>query len=81
MNLALSCEARTRIVVPTVYREDYLLALKALSRNSEPEPYVRMLTRAAEFSRWLDYSSQTRLFRQLSESHALVQPAEARLKF
>jgi len=81
MNLALSGEARTRIIVPTVYREDYLLALKALSRNSEPEPYVRMLTRAAEFSRWLDYSSQTRLFRQLSESNALVQPAAARLKF
>ena len=81
MNLALSGEARTRIIVPTVYREDYLLALKALSRNAEPEPYVRMLTRAAQFSRWLEYSSQTRLFRQLSESNALVQPAEARLTF
>ena len=81
LNLALSGEARTRAIVPTVYREDYLLALKALSRNSEPEPYVRMLTRAAQFSRWLDYSSQTRLFRQLSESNALLQPAEGRLQF
>lgn len=81
MNLALSGEARTRIIVPTVYREDYLLALKALSRNCEPEPYVRMLTRAAEFSRWLDYASLTRVFRQLHESNALSQPSEARLKF
>ncbi len=81
MNLALASGGRTRIIVPTVYREDYLLALKALSGNADPGPLVRMLTRAAEFSRWLDYSSQTRLFQQLAESHALAEPAEAKLTF
>jgi hypothetical protein len=81
MNLALSGGNRTRIIIPTVFREDYLLALKALSRNTEPEPYVRMLTRAAAFSRWLDYSSRTVLFRQLEESHALSRASEAKLRF
>jgi len=80
MNLALSAGARTRIVVPTVYREDYLLSLKALSNNGDTTPYVRMLTRAAEFSRWLRYDSVEATFAQLHASNALKRPSEARLE-
>jgi hypothetical protein len=81
MNLALSAAGLTRIIVPTAFREDYVLALKAISHNSNTEPYERMLKRAADFSRWLDYDSQTTCFEQLHTSNALKQPNEAKLTF
>jgi len=81
MNLAFSEAGLTRIIIPTVFREDHLLSLKALSRNSKPEPYGRMLERASEFSSWLDYRSQPTCFEQLKESNALARPEEAKLNF
>ncbi len=81
MNLALSAERHTRIIVPTVFRDDYLPALKALSHNRDPQPYVRMLSRAAAFSRWLDYRSEAACFTQLGASNALADPGEAKLTF
>lgn len=81
MNLALSAESRTRIIVPTVFRDDYLTSLRALSREREPEPYVRMLNRAAAFSGWLDFRSQEACFAQLAASSAMEDPSEAKLTF
>lgn len=79
MNLVLSNAGRVRIIIPTVFREDYLLALKALTNHAEPEPYVRMLSRAGRFSGWLDFSSRAVLFRQLTESNALSEAEADRL--
>ena len=78
MNLALSQAGLTRVIA---FREDYVLSLKALSHNSNPEPYGRMLQRAADFSRWLDYSSQVKCFEQLHSSNALKDPKEGKLTF
>jgi hypothetical protein len=41
---------------------------------SNPEPYGKMLQRATDFSRWLDYSSQVKCFEQLHTSNALKDP-------
>ena len=79
MNLILSAAGLTRIIIPTVFREDYTLALKALTNHANAEPYVRMLNKVARFSALLDYSSQERLFAQLKASNALKEPATARL--
>jgi hypothetical protein len=53
LNLFLTQAGLTRIIIPTVFRDDYISALKALSSNAHPMPLVRMLTRAARFSRCL----------------------------
>jgi hypothetical protein len=79
MNLILSEAGLTRIVIPTVFREDYILALKALTNDGHTEPYVRMLTRAAQFSWALDYGDQGHLLQQLDRSNAKKEPAEAKL--
>ncbi len=88
MNLSLSAAGLTRIIVPTVYRDDYFSALHALShsRPDEPpypriEPYVSMLNRAAAFSRWLDSSSVPALETALDVSNALKRPSQGRLTF
>jgi hypothetical protein len=55
MNAHLTEAGLSRIVIPTVYREDYLLPLKALSQTREPEGYVRSMTRAQRWSAAFDY--------------------------
>ena len=79
MNHFLSAAGLTRIIIPTVFREDYTLSLKALSHNGDAEPYVRMLNTAAKFSALLDYGSQQQMFEQLERCQALREPNEGRL--
>jgi Fic family protein len=55
MNAELYTQGFSTIIIPNVYRIDYLSNLKALSRRSAPENYVRMLSIAHEFSA-LDFS-------------------------
>lgn len=71
MNLFLTEAGLTRIIVPTVYRDDYISALKAMSVNSLPIPLVRMLGRAARFSRWVNMTSKTTAFADLKRSNAM----------
>lgn len=66
LNLFLTQAGLTRIIIPTVFRDDYISALKALSINAHPVPMVRMLGRAARFSRWLDMRSKEGAFAALN---------------
>jgi hypothetical protein len=79
MNLILSQAGLTRIVIPTAFREDYILSLKALTNDGHAEPYVRMLTTSAKFSALLDSSDSDRMLAQLAKSNATKEPNEARL--
>jgi fido (protein-threonine AMPylation protein) len=81
MNLFLTEAGLTRIIIPTVYRDDYISALKAMSGNSHPLPLVRMLARAARFSRWIDMSSKANAFAALKKSNALERAEVAKLIF
>lgn len=56
LNCALTGAGMSRILVPTVYREDYLLPLKALSHQASAEAYVGMLTRLQTWSSRLAYA-------------------------
>lgn len=81
MNHFLTQAGLTRIIIPTVFRDDYISALKAMSGNAHPVPLLRMLARAAHFSRWLDTSSTASCFSALTRSNALERPEVARLTF
>lgn len=56
MNCMLSAENLSRVMIPTVYREDYLLPLKALSHNQVAEPLLAALGRAQRWSAAFDYT-------------------------
>jgi hypothetical protein len=65
MNCMLSAQAMSRIIVPTVYREDYLLPLKALSLNGHPEPLLAAMTRIQRWSAAFDYTLPRPQLRQV----------------
>lgn len=50
MNAELVATGESKILIPNVYRIDYLGALKKLTKQANPDTYIRMLQRAHEFS-------------------------------
>ncbi|TCC99830.1 Fic family protein [Pedobacter psychroterrae] len=50
MNAELVKGEQSKIIIPTVFREDYIPALRVLSRQQHPDVYIRMLQRAQQFT-------------------------------
>jgi hypothetical protein len=77
MNAELVTAGEERIIIPTVYRSNYLTALKAMSQSSHPTPIVRTLDFARKWVAavpWTDLESS----RGVMEScYAFVDPTEA----
>lgn len=81
MNAELAAVNQCRIIVPTVYRDDYLLALRRLSRAHDPDAYIKMLTRAQAFTASIDFSDYEYALRSLRAAHAFQSPFEGKLVF
>ncbi|MBJ7882880.1 Fic family protein [Gelidibacter salicanalis] len=80
MNAELSTAGQTKIIIPTVYREDYLGALRRLTRNKDPKVYIRMLERAQAFSHTIYGSGMNEMEDKLCQSNAFKESDEAVLK-
>lgn len=80
LNAELTSGGRARIIIPTVYREDYLLALRALTRQGNTDPYLRMLDRAQEFTSRIDFNDYERALAQLRAANAFLEPHEGQLR-
>ena len=50
MNAELNSASQLKIIIPTVFRIDYIGALRQLTRNGNPDIYIKMLQRAQLFS-------------------------------
>jgi Fic family protein len=46
MNAELSSKGFSKIIIPTVYREDYMGALKKLTKQRDADSYIRMMLRS-----------------------------------
>lgn len=79
MNAELSAKGLSKIIIPTVYREDYMGALRKLTRQRVAHAYVRMLLRAYEFSLNLHGESINEMEKYLIESDAFKEPKEGKL--
>ena len=79
MNAELVAGQLTKIIIPTVYREDYLLALRKLTRRQIPDAYIRMMDRAQAFSHSLNLNDFDALLHQLEMSNAFMESDEGRL--
>lgn len=49
MNAELAAADQVRILIPIVYRSNYLSALRALSINAHPEPIIKTLVFAQRY--------------------------------
>ncbi len=79
MNAEMVSNEQSRIIVPTVYRDDYLLTLRRLTREGDADPYIRMLARIVRFTAGIDFSSLTTAEEQLEACNAFKSPNEGKL--
>ncbi|MFO1060017.1 MAG: Fic family protein [Dongiaceae bacterium] len=77
MNAELVAAGEQRIVIPTLYRNNYLSALKAATNRTSPEPLVRMLDFAQRFTLAVDWTDFQRAERDLRAAHAFMDSNEA----
>jgi Fic family protein len=77
MNAELAAAGEQRIIIPTVFRNNYLAALRALTRSVEPEPLVRTLDFAQRYTAKVDWSARHISLRILEATHAFTDAATA----
>jgi hypothetical protein len=77
MNAELSSQGAQRIVIPLVYRDNYLQSLRALSRNGNPAPLIRVLDFAQHYAAAIPWQDLRLAEQMLKETNAFVPPEEA----
>ena len=80
MNAELSSKGMSKIIIPTVYRDDYLGALKKLTKQVEPDAYARMLLKAYQFSSNVFDENRDLMEKFLLNCNAFKEPKEGKLK-
>ena len=78
MNAELVNAGQSKIIIPTVYRDDYLLTIKKLTNQSEPNSYIEMLTKAHEFSNNLHFENYDDLYNYLESHNAFYESDEGK---
>ena len=80
MNAELVKADQSRIIVPTVFREDYLLALRKLTRRKDPSAYINVMTKLHQFSDNLYGNDFSELKDYLEACNAYEDPSQAKLQ-
>ena len=76
-NAELSAAGQQRLMIPTIFRDGYLRALRAMSREADPTPLIRVLDRAQELCMQLDWTELPAARTQLQSVNAFLSPSEA----
>jgi len=77
MNAELSAAGQERIIIPTVFRTEYLQALRALSHNKVAESLIRVLDFAQRYVSEISFEAYESAHAQLERTNAFKEPADA----
>jgi len=77
MNAELCRAGQERIIVPSVYRTEYLQSLRALTHNQRPEAVISVMDFAQRFTSAVDFADYPQAVRLLERCHAFAAPADA----
>ena len=77
MNAGLIAAGEERIIIPTIYRANYLSALKALSLTGNPDALVRALDYAQQWTHTLPWDELYQTQQALQTCHAFMQADSA----
>ncbi len=77
MNAELVAGGEERIIVPTVFRDNYLAALRALTRTGRPDPLISVLDYAQRWTRAVNWISIPETQHELEACNAFLDSDEA----
>ena len=74
MNAELVSGGQRRILIPTVFRDDYLTGLRVLTRQGHADPFIEVLDFAQKYTAAIDFSDYDRALATLRATHAMEVP-------
>jgi hypothetical protein len=77
MNAEYVAGDEQRAVIPTISRNDYLRALRRLSRQDRPDLFVTFVDRVRRWTARMDWSTLASARAQLERTHAFVDANDA----
>jgi hypothetical protein len=77
MNAELVAASEQRVIIPQIYRNNYLMALRALTVNERADALISTLDFAQRYTASLDYSSFEGARAMFEQTNAFRDPAEA----
>jgi hypothetical protein len=77
MNAELVAQDEQKIIIPTVYRNNYVSALKALSQSGKSTPIVQVLDFAQRYTTAIPWEEFDRAREELQSTHAFLDANEA----
>ena len=77
MNAELVAAGQQRIIIPTIYRSNYLSSLKSISNRTSAEPLIRMMDFAQRFTLSVDWTDFQRAEADLKAANAFMDGTEA----
>ena len=89
MNAELISGEQTRIIIPSVFRSEYLQSLKRLTRHSDPSAFIRVMDYLQEFVSRIDFSNQVAAeavlreclaFEETDDAVRLIMPTRAKIE-
>ena len=78
MNSELVAAKETRIIIPSVYRNEFVASLKRLTNHLQPESFISVMSFAQEFVSRISFSSYASARVQMEECNAFDDPADDR---
>lgn len=79
MNAELASAGQSKIIVPTVFRDDYLGSIRKLTRQGDSDPYIRMMEKAHDFSGNIFGDDMGEMEEYINQCNAFSEPTEAKL--
>ena len=79
-NAELFRSGLSRIIVPTVYREDYIGSLKRFTNRKDPDAFIRVMDKLQHFSNNIFGENFEELNHYMKAANAYKEPSEGMLK-
>lgn len=76
MNAELVSKGQARIIIPSVFRGEYLSGLKRMTNESDPVPFIRQMLYSQEFVSRIDFSDKNRTIEVMRGCNAFAKPED-----
>ncbi len=77
MNAELTAGGEQKIIIPIIYRNNYLTALKSMTHNGHTAPLIRTLDFAQQYTSAINWSDFSRAREMLEKTNAFMDATEA----
>ena len=77
MNSELHAAGQEKIIIPSVFRPEYIKALRSMTKAGDPSPLVDVMNRAQRFVAECDFTTYEKAGWMMARCHAFADPAES----